>query len=189
MPTEHEFKYVISLEMASDFDHLSLMKMAKEHQHIKQGYLAFSKGMTTRIRSIDNGETKKWFLTFKQKVDNRVIEIEKKVDERDGQDLWSICVGKLKKDRYVIENKGITWEVDFFRKGHNLYFILAEVELPEGSKRPNTVPDFLRDYIIYEVPLTDDRFSNKRLAEVEFASNLYQQILNGEINEDDKENV
>lgn len=197
MPTEHEYKMVLSTEFAKDFDHSALRKKAIDHQHIQQGYLVFSKGMTTRIRSIDNGVKKKWYLTFKQKVGNRVIEIEKKIDERDGVDLWSICVGKLKKDRYVFEanksgklksgelehdNKGIKWEVDLFKKGTILYFVLAEVELPEGSPRPKT-PDFLKEYVLYEVPLTDDRFSNKRLGDVEFATNLYQQIQDGEIND------
>ena len=102
MPTEHEYKYLLSLELAKDFDHPTLLKMSKEHQHIKQGYLAFSKGMTTRIRCIDDGEKQKWFLTFKQKVEERVIEIEKRLDDRDGQDLWSVCVGKLKKYLYFI---------------------------------------------------------------------------------------
>lgn len=179
MPTEHEYKYAISLEIAKDFDHPKLMKLAKEHQHIKQGYLAFSKGMTTRIRGVQDGEKQKWFLTFKQKVGDRVVEIEKKLDQRDGADLWSVCVGKLKKDRYVIDHKGITWELDFFKKGHSLYFVLAEVELPEGASRPKVIPDFFKDYVLYEVPLTDDRFSNKRLAEVEFATQLYQEITNG----------
>ena len=187
MPTEHEFKYMISKEIAADFDHSKLMKLAKEHQHIKQGYLAFSKGMTTRIRCIDVDDKQKWYLTFKQKVEDRVVEIEKRLDERDGKDLWSVCVGKLKKDRYVIENKGITWELDFFKKGQHLYFVLAEVELPEGADRPKNPPDFLKDYILYEVPLTDERFSNKRLAEVEFATNLYQQILNGDSDEDEED--
>ncbi len=172
MTTEHEFKYMVSLEFAKNFDHSTLLKMSKEHQHIKQGYLAFSKGMSTRIRCID-GETQRWILTFKQKVGNRVIEIEKKLDNRDGQDLWAVCVGKLKKDRYIIEDKGIKWEIDLFKKGHNLYFILVEVELPEGANRPKKVPKFLKDYVLYEVPLTDDRFSNKKLSEVEFATNLY----------------
>lgn len=179
MPTEHEYKYAISLEIANDLDHPTLLKIAKEHQHIKQGYLAFSKGMTTRIRGIQDGDKHRWFLTFKQKVENRVIEIEKKLDDRDGTDLWSVCVGKLKKDRYVIEDKGITWELDFFKKGHHLYFVLAEVELPEGASRPKTIPDFFKNYVLYEVPLTDDRFSNKRLAEVEFATQLYSELTNG----------
>ena len=187
MPTEHEYKYMISLQIADDFSVPQLLKMSKERQHIKQGYLAFSKGMTTRIRCIDDGEKKKWFLTFKQKVNERVVEIEKRLDDRDGEDLWSVCVGKLKKDRFVIEDKGIIWELDFFKKGHHLYFVLAEVELPEGANRPKLVPDFLQDYVLYEVPLTDDRFSNKRLAEVEFSTNLYQQILTGDTNGDEKD--
>ena len=184
MPTEHEYKYILSLEIGDDFDHHRLMTMAKEHQHIKQGYLVFSKGMTTRVRCIEGKEKQKWFLTFKQKVGERVIEIEKRLDERDGQDLWSVCVGKLKKDRYVIEDKGIKWELDFFKKGQHLYFVLVEVELPEGAPRPKSTPDFLKDYIIHEVPLTDERFSNKRLGDADHATTLYHKILNGEINDD-----
>ena len=99
--------------------------------------------------------------------------------------MVSLC-RKIKKDRYVIEDKGITWELDFFKKGHHLYFVLAEVELPEGAVRPKKVPEFLEDYVLYEVPLTDDRFSNKRLAEVEFSTNLYQRILNGDTDEKDE---
>lgn len=152
--------------------------MSDQFSHIKQGYLAFSKGMTTRIRCITTLKKERWYLTFKQKINSRVIEIEKKIDSRDGHDLWDVCVGKLKKNRYAIDNEGVTWELDIFKKG-TLYFILAEVELEEGAPRPKTVPPFLKDYILYEVPLTDDRFSNKRLGDAEYATNLYKQIKKG----------
>jgi len=172
MPTEHEYKTVISLDLANDFHHPTLVKMAKEHQHIKQGYLDSGDGMTTRIRCIDN---QKWILTFKQKVGDRIIEIEQELDDRDGQDLWSICVRKLKKNRYVIEDNGIKWELDFFNNENNIYFVLLEVELPEGSSRPKTVPEFLKEYVLYEVPLTDSQFSNKLLSEVNFATEIHEQ--------------
>ena len=137
--------------------------------------MAFSKGMTTRIRCIDNGDKNKWFLTFKQKVNDRVIEIEKKLDDRDGSDLWQACVGKLTKDRYVFAGEEI-WEVDLFKRSGELYFILAEVELAEGKPRPKSVPKFLKPYVLYEVPITDDRFSNKRLGDVDYAMNLYKSL-------------
>ena len=60
---------------------------------------------------------------------------------------------------------------------HNLYFVQAEVELEEGSNKPEEIPEFLREFLLYEVPLTDDRFSNKRLSDVEFASRLYKSLV------------
>jgi CYTH domain-containing protein len=182
MPTEHEYKTALSVDLCEK----TVSKKAREHQRIEQGYLAFSKGMTARIRFIDDGKKTKWYLTFKQKVGERVIEIEKKIDERDGQDLWSVCVGKLKKDRYVVDNKGVVWEVDFFKKGNHLYFVLAEVELPEGATRPKSVPEILKPHVLYEVPLTDDRFSNKRLGDVDYAMELYRKINEGVIDENDE---
>lgn len=177
MPTEHEYKYVVSLDIEQKYSDADLRELSTEVQHIKQGYLAFSKGMTLRVRCLNTSQKKQWYLTFKQKIANRVIEIEKKLDNRDGKDLWGVCVGRLKKDRYVIEHHGHTWELDFFRKGGYLYFVQAEVELEEGAHRPEEVPDFLKDYIVFEVPLTDDRFSNKRLADVEYAYRLYQDLM------------
>lgn len=186
MPTEHEFKYVLSIETDEEY----FKKYCEIHYIIQQGYLAFSDGMSCRVRSVrESGESDrrtKWFLTFKQKVGDRVIEVEKELDRRDGVDLWSVCVGKLKKDRYVIkDNDGIEWEVDFFKNG-NLYFVLAEVELEEGSPRIGP-PLFITLHLLYEVPLTDDRFSNKRLGDVEYATSMYQKIVQGEIDENSKE--
>jgi CYTH domain-containing protein len=194
MPTEHEYKYVLDIATDEEF----FKKNCKKHLVIQQGYLAFSKGMTCRVRSSrEEGQSDrktKWYLTFKQKVRNRVIEVEKKLDVRDGKDLWSVCVGRLKKDRYVIHgwdddlpgNKKTPWEVDFFKKG-NLYFVLAEVELEEGSLRPKHLPGFIKKDLLYEVPLTDDRFGNKRLGDVEYATSLYEKIAQGEIDENSKE--
>lgn len=154
-----------------------LIEQARQIQHIKQGYVGFTKGMTTRVRQIKKKNKKpKWYFTFKQKVSNRVIEIEKKIDKRDGQDIWEICLGKLKKIRYIIDHKGISWEIDFFHKGHLLYFILAEVELDEGLPRPDEIPPLLKDHILYEVPLDSDEFSNKRLSDVEYAKKIYNRL-------------
>lgn len=171
MPTENEYKYVISLDFAQK------PVSWEKKQFIKQGYLAFSKGMTTRIRRIEvEGKKPKWFLTFKQKVGDRVVEIENRIDKRDGVDLWEVCVGKLKKVRHICDDKGIKWEVDFFYKGTHLYFILAEVELPEGAPPPETLPEVFADHVVYEVRQDDERFSNKRLGDVDYATQMYRDI-------------
>ena len=176
MPTEHEYKYVIDLSFADKFDHDKLRSLSDTFVKIKQAYLAFSKGMTTRVRCQTHINKSQWIFTFKQKVSKRVIEIERKIDQRDGEDLWKVCIAKLKKTRYIFDNEGIIWELDFFKNGNNLYFIQAEVELEEGAKRPKDVLGILKDFVIYEVPLSDDRFANKRLGDVEYATNLYSQV-------------
>lgn len=180
MPTEHEYKYVISMNA----DETYFKENCERHFQIQQGYLAFSKGMTCRVRSSRccKKDKKKWYLTFKQKVGDRVVEVEKKLDDRDGKDLWRVCVGRLKKDRYVVDHEGIKWEVDFFKKGGHLYFVLAEVELEEGASR-TSIPPFLQKWLLHEVALTDDRFGNKRLADVEHATNMYTEIDQGVIDE------
>jgi CYTH domain-containing protein len=172
MPTEHEYKYVICPKLLRESPESLLKVKCDKHLVIEQGYLAHSKGYSSRIRKIiEDGKTK-WFHTMKQKVSSRVIEIEKKLDERDGQDLWEYCVGKFKKDRYVFPQQGVVWELDIFKHDGQIYFMMAEVELPEGANRPKSKPDFLKNYILYEVPLSDDRFSNKRLGDIGYARSL-----------------
>lgn len=178
MPTEHEYKYAIAMDVLQHHPEERIRVVCDKHLIIEQGYLAFSKGMSCRIRSImEHGKTK-WFLTFKQKVSNRVVEIEKKLDERDGHDLWGVAVGRLKKDRYVFNRDGVKWELDLLKKHDgSVYFMILEVELPEGHPRPKKLPDFLKNHVLYEVPLTDDRFSNKRLGDVNYARQLYAELI------------
>ena len=177
MPTEHEFKIVINSDaFGEDYHNHNKIFQRDKHLVIEQGYLAFSKGMTTRIRSIVvQDKEKKWDLTFKQKVGDRVIEIETKLDNRDGEELWEVCVGKVFKDRFIFYEQDHIWELDFFRKGSHRYFTMVEVELDEGALRPET-PDWLSDHVLFNVPLTDDRFSNKRLGDVEYAQRIYKEL-------------
>jgi CYTH domain-containing protein len=173
MPTEHEYKYVIRKDALDN-----AKRLAKKVEEIEQGYTVFNKGVSARIRVVtkDSGK-KKYFFTYKQKVGDRVIELEQKLDERDGQELWATCIGKLKKYRYELEDSvGHKWELDFFYDPLQcLYFAMAEVEVEEGHGRPAT-PRFIKDYLVYEVPLTDDRFANKRLGDLEYAKNLYETL-------------
>jgi CYTH domain-containing protein len=177
MPTEYEFKYAIHLDLLKECPESALKLTCKKHLVIEQGYLAFSKGMSCRVRCTREKGQAKWHLTFKQKVTDRVVEIEKKLDERDGSDLWNVAVGKLSKDRYVFDENCVDWELDLMKRDGGIYFILAEVELPEGARRPKVMPWFMQKHSLYEVPLSDDRFSNKRLGDVNYARDLYNQLL------------
>lgn len=179
MPTEHEYKYLLDIEIASTLTGLPQIV-------IRQGYLAISDSMDLRVRHsiLENGDDK-WRLTFKQKVVGRKVEIEQIISPRDGMDLWNVADSKLKKIRYCVENKNrTTWEIDLFYN-HNvgdLYFAMAEIELKEGSPPPEELPDFLQKFLLFKVPLTDDRFLNKRLGDMGYAKNLYTEIR-GAIND------
>ena len=203
MPTEHEYKYVLSLDLLRELSELKLKDLCKNYAEIRQGYMTDC----TRVRQID-GE---WFFTYKQDVllpeqlthvlRHRVVEIETSLDERDGNDLWACCNRRIFKTRHYFpcpatEPHIFTWELDLFYPAtfpvseNPVYFIMLEVELPEGSARPTNglIPDFLRKHIVYEVALTDARFSNKRLGDVEYVKQLYQQIDQGVINASQDQN-
>lgn len=189
MPTENERKYVLNLKSESDFK-ICLCKLKKYHLH--QGYLAFSKGTTLRLRASqeymfdenlnqfkENPESEiKRKLCFKQKVNGRVIEIEKKIDERDFNDLWNNCLNKVQKERYVYESGPIQWDIDFFKHNNQTYFAMAECEMPEGMLEPGYVPDIIDPHILYVVPLDDPQFSTKRLACLVHAKKMYKKLKN-----------
>jgi CYTH domain-containing protein len=174
MPTENERKYVLNLNTEDFFRKKSVNKII-----IWQGYLFASKGSSLRCRKVESKMKMSFYLTLKSSVNGRVVEIENQIDERDFNDLWTQCMNKLEKFRYIItDNKNNTWEVDFF-KDHNLqnYFCLAEFEMPEGQSQPAFLPPFIKDNLIYEVPLTDCKFSSKLLADIRHANKLYKELI------------
>jgi len=171
MPTENEKKYVLALNTEEKFQ-----KLAFSENLILQGYLFSSKGTSLRLRKMKN----KHYLTLKSNVNGRVVEIENQIDERDFNDLWTQCMNKLEKVRYVVSDKqDQIWEIDFF-KDHNgvNYFALAEFEMPEGQEAPVFLPRFIRENLLFEVPLTDCRFASKLLADIRYASDLYKGLSN-----------
>lgn len=124
-------------------------------------------------------------MTYKLKDADRTIEVETPLEERDAEALWRKCYWCLSKDRYVYNDGALKWEIDFFfEESGRIYFILAEVELPEGAPRPRKMPDFLQKHLLMEVPLTDDRFSNRKLGDVEYANKLYQGLTNKGVKDD-----
>lgn len=177
MPTELEFKYVISLKMIQEYTEDQLHAICKEHKIIEQGCILHGPGSYLRIRKSSCNNLNDWYMTFKQKDADRTIEIENKIEERDANDLWKRCYWTLKKDRYVYEENEQKWEIDLFKNDQKIYFILAEIELEENSIRPKKIPHMLKKHLLFEVPLTDDRFSNKRLGNVEYAEKLYNQMI------------
>lgn len=172
MPTENERKYVLFCKDPEGC--LMDLKSHNHFSHICQGYLIRDDEMTCRVRFINTSVgTRHYKLTFKREVDHRLIEIETDIDERDFDDLWEVSKGKLHKVRVYVED----WEVDFFlnRLGE-IYFVLAEHEMPEGQEDPNAMTAFVRDHLLYEVPRADKRFSNRKLSRVKYAEELLESL-------------
>ena len=178
MPTENEKKYVLKRDTEEDFKNRAVTK-----GFIWQGYLFSSKGSSVRLRKLQGCRVSKvtHYLTLKSSVNGRVVEIENTINERDFNDLWTQCMNKLEKIRYVIpDKKEKIWEIDFF-KDHNKenYFCLAEFEMPEDQLQPEFMPNWIKDILLYDVPLTDCRFSSKLLADVRYANDIYKELRNG----------
>lgn len=177
MPTENERKYVLKPSCEE-----AVSGMASQKYDISQGYLIATRGITVRVRKsvpvYANGSKGGYFFTLKANTNGRCIEVENKLDKRDFDDLWGIALNKLEKVRYEVKNGRHLWECDFFRdyKGET-YIAVAEVELPEGQLEPDSLPFFIRENLLYKVPLTDTRFSNKLLGDARYALDLINEIM------------
>jgi len=183
MPTENEQKFVLKLGCEEE-----IKEASKSSFLCKQAYLVYSKGITLRLREMilqsddPRPRHRKLKLCFKQKVKGRVIEIEKSLDDRDFSDLWETSINRLEKTRYHLDVEGggshwNLWEVDFF-KGHNQnYFAMAEHEMPEMQRSPNFIPEIIQKHLLYTVDIDDSRFSSKMLADSQYATKIYQEIV------------
>jgi CYTH domain-containing protein len=175
MPTEFEYKYVLHQDLLEE----DVEKACFEKKEIVQGWLFDDKGVCLRIRRSLTASTIEWFVTMKCYIppSGRVIEIENSLDSRDGEDLLRQCKYSMLKHRYVIKHEGLKWEVDFLKNFNQTYFILAEIELPENSPRPTSVPDCIKDHVLYQVPIGNMRCNNTLLRNVDYAQELYYTLL------------
>ena len=157
---------------------VAIAKAASSISEISQAYLFGAKGCTFRVRSATNKKGKiEYFFTFKVNTGGRIVEVEDYLDDRDFKDLWAISFNKLEKTRYKFNGEYKGWVADFFRDHNDLtYFAMAECEMPEGDKSPKYVPAEIKESLVYEVPLTDDRFCSKLLSDVRYARNLFNEI-------------
>lgn len=174
MPTEHELKYVIEKDSEQE-----ISKSCSEQYFISQGYLIATRGITVRVRKSvkkSNG-VEKYYFTLKANAGGRCVEIEKNIDKRDFDDLWSLSLNQLEKIRYIIKDDKNVWELDFFKDySGKTYMAVAEIELPEDQESPNRILEIVEKNLIYKVPLTDTRFSNKFLSNAKYAVDLVKEI-------------
>ncbi|MDX1652633.1 MAG: CYTH domain-containing protein [Brumimicrobium sp.] len=110
-----------------------------EGKAIIQGYLVKSVDKTIRIRITDS----KAFLTIKGRTTGiSRPEFEYEIPLVDGQDMLDLfCEKVIDKTRYIINEKGLSWEVDEFRQPRK-GLILAEIEL-NSEEQEISVPNWI----------------------------------------------
>lgn len=164
MPVENERKYILDLK----FDAASLRDW-EQHQ-IEQRYLDDG----PRIRRFDDT----YLFTYKRWIDKEgcLLEIEQEISEIDYRRLCGHCTESLIKTRYLRQIGDEEWVVDFLKAPDGVYFVLAEVEMPEGVGNPASLPAELSGRIVYSVDYNDTRFTNKKLSDPTYATQLYERL-------------
>jgi len=190
MPIENELKFVLK---NADSIQYEAMEASYECLKIDQGYVEAGTDLTVRVRKVLNREgIIRHFLQVKTDSNRGRIEVSTLISEKDFTVFWKKAKGKLFKIRYLIKSKTHDyhedhdghlwteiWEMDFLKTGDNVtYFSVSEVELPEGVKEPLfEVPDVIRNNTVFRVPPGDSRFSNSRLVDVGYATELYKSLF------------
>jgi CYTH domain-containing protein len=165
VPVENERKYVLK----SDFDAGCLTGWTRHD--IRQAYL--NDGPRIRQRDED------YIFTYKKWVPHagELVEIETAISEDDFNLLWPLCIQRIAKTRYVLMTDEVEWVVDFLRDDNGqVYFVLAEAELPRGQAAPGHIPVEIAGGILHSVDAADNRFTNKKLSNQAYAAGLYDLV-------------
>lgn len=148
-----------------------------------EGRHPLTKKKSIRLRKkTEEGQTS-YIMAYKQYVLDEIAPVE--VQDKDfSKDRFTLlyphCINPIKKIRrkkYIENNK---WCVDslFDRTPEqNIYFNLAEVEMPRGIEKPCFTPPEIITNTIFEVPREDLRFQNRQLSDINHAAALYNEIL------------
>lgn len=174
MPIENERKYVLRLETPEK----EFGKIADFVEDIEQIYLMYGKKQSVRIRKSllfrpDKYVEFKYKMTFKQDVGRKTVEIETPISPEDYDMLGKQSLLKFRKWRYRVDE----WEVDFFKLKDKVYFVQAEIEMPEDQKKPETIHPLIQENLIHAVKRGDGRFSSKKLGDAKYAQRLMNSLL------------
>jgi len=127
---------------------------------IDQGYLPGER-INERVRRARGPDGVRYYRTIKAGSGLERLEVEEETSELFFTTVWPLTRGsRVRKRRYVIEDAGVTWEVDEFLDRNSLW--LAEVEL-EHVEHVVTPPEWLRAAIEREVTY-DPSYTNHALA-------------------------
>lgn len=177
MPIENERKIILRPDVSETI----FSEVANSLEIIEQSYLMCGKKQSARIRKTlisypaSNQSDLKFSFTFKQDVGKKTVEIETPIDISDYNLLSREASLVVNKNRYRIND----WEIDFFKKNNIIYFVQAEIELPDGIKKPKEIHPLVQENLIYIVKRGDGRFSNKKLGDIFYAKKLLQLLMIG----------
>ena len=173
---ENELKYVLAI----DFNAESLVGWKRSV--IRQAYLQPKPYPRRREQDFLNGNIE---YTTNLKVWSDEIkadwEDEKPTSKADFDQHWrdTDSKNKLQKTRYEKEIGDEKWCVDFLhdpKKG--TYFVMAEVEMPEGREKPKTFPLELGRSVTFAVPKGNREFSSRKLSDPDYAEEKLKEIKN-----------
>lgn len=138
MGVEIERKYLVK--------DMSFKEMASDCTEIRQGYLNRNPERTVRVRT--RGD--KGYITVKGKNEGMSrLEFEYEIPFSDAIVMLTLCEPPIiEKHRYVVEYKGMMWEVDCFH-GAKEGLVTAEIELPSENKAFE-VPPFVGEEVTGE---------------------------------------
>jgi CYTH domain-containing protein len=127
---------------------------------IDQGYLPGER-INERVRRTRDAAGVRYHRTIKSGSGLERSELEEETSELFFTTVWPLTRGRrVRKRRYLIDDNGLTWEIDEFLDRDGLW--LAEVELEHASVVV-VPPEWLRRTI--ERDVTDDpRYTNHALA-------------------------
>ena len=165
MPIENERKYVLP----ANFDAGRLKGWTR--YDIRQAYLDDG----PRIRQKNDA----YIFTYKRWIPEvkELVEIETAISRDDFDLLWSQRGEALEKTRFEKVIGDSEWVVDFLRDpSGDVYFVLAEAELPRYQAQPDSLPEEISSSILHAVAAEDNRFTNKKLSDVDYARRLFEKV-------------
>lgn len=155
MATEIERKYLVIPEKLPKLSHgvMYLQGYLSLRPHIR--FRVIGKEMVITIKEVDPGG-----------VSRKEWEFRKEIEEEDVEQIAKLAVKKtIKKIRYNIKYKGLTWEIDVYQ-GENEGLITAEVEIPR-TNHPISFPKWIN---ASQEVTNDPRYFNVNLGEYPFKS-------------------
>lgn len=164
---ENEIKYILDHKKLEESKFTNWKKL-----EIRQGYID---GIRIRQMNDDYIFTyKKWIKEDGKKLQ---IEIETPIDKITFDRLWKKVARSLTKTRYMkkvnYKEGEVEWVVDFLKdKDKNIYFTLAESEMPENMQKPPKIENKVAEHLLYEVEHGDKSFSNRKLSQKKYAKKM-----------------
>lgn len=177
---ENELKFVLSQEAAeaSNIEAHPDFLPSFIKKTIIQGY--HSGGGRLRYEQIRHALPKYTFNYKMNLPDGQIEEFEQEIDQGTFDRCFPLCKHQVSKYRYtsVSEDRSEVWDTDFFYDPSSLevYFVMAECEMPEGRLAPLVIPPFIEQFRLHDVTRGDNAFTSRKLGDIKYARTLFGDI-------------